>query len=346
MLAAAASLPLVWWRRHPLGVFVLTAAASAPLLGYQAVPPLGPTVALYLLAASRDGRHPWTRRMTLAVAVLFLIHLAAVGLAHDELLVVPLLFSTLGWTAAWFAGERTRLRRERLTELEDRAMRAETAAEQERRLAAAEERMRIARDLHDSAGHAINVILVQAGAARLLQAHDAAGTSVAIETIEEVARQTLGEIDQLVSSLREDVADGDAVETPSGLAALDTLVARHRANGLDVIVDIVGSVESARGRTTLPTTVDQAAYRILQESLTNAARHGSGGAHITLRYADRHIEITVTNPAGADGESIRSGHGLVGMHERAGLLGGQLDVNRSNGTFRVRAQLPIREVGQ
>ena len=112
---------------------------------------------------------------------------------------MPLLAGTLVWGGAWVIGDRIRQRRARLTELVDRALRAERETERERRLAAAEERTRIARDLHDSAGHAINVILVQAGAARLLQEQDPTRARAALETIEEVARETLGEIDQLVA---------------------------------------------------------------------------------------------------------------------------------------------------
>ena len=134
-------------------------------------------------------------------------------------------------------GDRVRLRRERITQLVARAERAERDAERERRLAAAEERTRIARDLHDSAGHAINVILVQAGAARLLGERDPERSRAALETIEEVARETLTEIDQLVRALREGdlpSENGGNVEPPLGLAGLATLVERHRTAGLAV----------------------------------------------------------------------------------------------------------------
>ena len=130
-----------------------------------------------------------------------------------------------------------------------RVARAERETERERRLAAAEERTRIARDLHDSAGHAINVILVQAGAARLLQEQDPTRTRAALETIEEVARETLSEIDQLVRVLREDGSANGSVEPPPGLAALETLAERHRAAGLAVDVRFDGAAgTSHRGR--------------------------------------------------------------------------------------------------
>ena len=178
----------------------------------------------------------------------------------------------LVWGGAWLAGDRTRLRHERMAELEERALRAERDAERERRLAAAEERTRIARDLHDSAGHAINVILVHAGAGRLPAERDPPAAREAFETIEEVARETVGEIDQMVRALREDGTDGEGVEPPPGLAALDGLVERHRAAGLAVTARSSGSGDA------LPPAVDRGAYRILQEALTNAARHGDGSA--------------------------------------------------------------------
>ncbi|MCP9487691.1 MAG: histidine kinase dimerization/phosphoacceptor domain-containing protein, partial [Gaiellaceae bacterium MAG52_C11] len=228
-LAALASLPLVARRRAPLHVFVVTAAASVILsgLGYPPGPPFGPTIALFFLAVD-PARVSAGFRLTALVVVGFLAaHVVAGGIARDAFPLVPLLFGTVVWGGAWVLGDRIRQRRDRIAGLEERAVRAERESERERRLAAAEERTRIARDLHDSAGHAINVILVQAGAARLLQERDPAQARVAIETIEEVARETVSEIDQLVRVLREDGSSGGEIEPPPGLAALETLAERH-----------------------------------------------------------------------------------------------------------------------
>lgn len=139
---------------------------------YPPGPPLGPTVALYLLGLSPERTRAPRIVVGVAVATLFVVHVSAVGLAEDEFPTVPLLFGALVWGGAWVLGDRFRLRRSRVAELEEKARRAERDAERERRLAVAEERTRIARDLHDSAAHAINVILVQAGAARLLTDQD------------------------------------------------------------------------------------------------------------------------------------------------------------------------------
>jgi signal transduction histidine kinase len=337
LLTAVASLPLMAWRRGPLAVFVITAVASTVLRGIAepAGPPLGPTVAVYLVAFAGDGSRARTRLTLAVVGIMLVAHLAATGLAQDAFPGIELLFGVLTWGGAWLAGDRTRLRRERMIELEERAVRAERDAERERLLAAAEERGRIARDLHDSAGHAINVILVHAGLGRLHTENGPEAAREAFETIEQVARETVGEIDQMVGALREDAARGE-VEPPPGLAALDGLVERHRAAGLSVTTKISGD------RRPLPPGVDRGAYRILQEALTNAARHGAGSAAVEVAFRPGALEMTVENPIGSEG-STGGGHGLVGMRERAALLGGSLDVAAHNGSFELHARLPFAE---
>jgi signal transduction histidine kinase len=322
-LAALASLPLVARRRSALGVFVITALASTALAAVATPegPPLGPTLALYW-AALAGGRE---RRTLVAAAVLLLAHAAAGGLGRDAFPGAELLFGTAVWGGAWLAGDRSRLRRERMAELEERAARAEREAERERRLAAAEERSRIARDLHDSAGHAINVILVHAGLGRMRSGQPE------FETIEQVARETMGEIDQLVGALRDEPRDG--VEPPPGLAALPRLVERHREAGLKVTTAIDGDPQR------LPGPVDRAAYRILQEALTNAARHGDGSAEVRLGFHDG-VELTVTNPLGDRATTSGGGHGVIGMRERAASLGGTLEAGARDGRFQVSARLP------
>jgi signal transduction histidine kinase len=330
-LAALASLPLLAVRRAPLAVFALTAAASVALnlLG----PPvgLGPTVALYFLALSPAATRAGRRLTAFTVVGAGIVGTIADWL-HDPMSLPPVI-----WLGVWFAGDWVRLRRERAAEQKERAQQAEREAERERRLAAAEERARIARDLHDSAGHAISVILVQAGAARLLSERDPKRAHQALETIEEVARETLGEIDLLVRALREEEVPGgvlDAVEPPPGLDALDRLIDRHRAAGLDVSVQIVGE------RRPLAPGADQAAYRILREALTNAVRHGSGSAAVEVSFGPRALELTVTNPTRPDWAPTGAGHGILGMRERAALLGGRLTAGGDDGRFCVTAELP------
>ena len=340
LLAACASLPLLAWRRAPLAAFATMLAASAALMarGYPGQPPIGATIALYLIAASRDEAHPWTRATTVVVAALFAVHFAAFGLGHGTFPTTQLAVGALVWALAWFAGDRTRLRRQQLSELEQRALRAERDAERDRRLAVAEERARIARDLHDSAAHAINVIAVQAGAARLLQERDPGRARRALQTIEDVARETVADIDHIVHSLREGGSGRAGVEPPAGLAALEALVSQHAAAGRQVTVARQGEPPP------LGSALDQAAYRILQESLTNSARHGAGDTRVELAFGPTALELTVTNAiaAGTSGHAGggNGGHGLVGMRERATLLGGALRAEPVDGSFRVHAQLP------
>jgi signal transduction histidine kinase len=267
------------------------------------------------------------------------IHLGAAATAYTGSPATPILGAIVVWGAAWIIGDQLGQRRQRLADLVERAERAERETQRERRLAAAEERTRIARDLHDSAAHAINVILVQAGGARLLQERDPEAVRTALTTIEHVARETINEIDQLIRGLREN-GSGNAmhgrVEPPIGLAAAATLATSYRAAGLSVKMSVEGAA-----RPVAP-SLDQAAYRILQESLTNAARHGSGPADVRIAYRERQLELIVSNPLPATdkGETIEGGHGVQGMRERAALLGGSLEVGCSDERFCVRAGLP------
>jgi signal transduction histidine kinase len=342
VLAAIACLPLLAHRRAPLGVLGLTTAASAALngLGYPQGPPFGPTLALFFVAA--DQRTPGRFRQTALVVVgLLTIHVGATTIPNPGFPTVAVLSAIVVWGGAWLVGDQVRQRRERLIDLEERAGRAERESKRERRLAAAEERTRIARDLHDSAAHAINVILVQAGAARLLQDRDPELVRTALNTIEDVARETIGEIDRLIRGLREDGDGAGAgadrtIEPPIGLAGIETLVERHRAAGLPVEIQVDGA------RRPLAPGLDQAAYRILQESLTNAARHGSGAADVEIAYGEDELRLSVTNPVGraAAGNGVDDGHGVLGMRERAALLGGTLVVRPIDQRFRVFARLP------
>jgi signal transduction histidine kinase len=344
LLSALASLPLVARRVAPLPVFVLTAVASTLLYGIAepAGPPIGPTLALYWLAAAGDESRQRSRRNLAIVVLLLAAHVTAGGFARDAFPGTEIVFGVLFWGGAWLAGDRTRLRRERIAALEERALRAEREAERERRLAAAEERGRIARDLHDSAGHAINTILVHAGLGRLQAERDPETTREAFQTIEELARETVGEIDQMVRVLREDGSASDGrgeVEPPPGLAALDGLVERHAAAGLSVTTRVHGD------RRPLAPSVDRGAYRILQEALTNAARHGDGRAQVDVRFGESALEVTVTNSVspGRASRETGGGHGIVGMRERASLLGGSLDAGARDGRFEVHARLPFAD---
>jgi signal transduction histidine kinase len=327
VLVALTSLPLVWRRRSALGAFVATGIASVALreVAEPVGPPIGATLALYWMVSTSEESRARTRLLAGIAIAMLIAHAAAGGVGHQHFPGAELLFGTLLWGGTWLAGERTRLRRQRMAALEERAERAE-------RLAAAEERTRIARDLHDSAGHAINVILVHAGLGRLRVEDDPEAARAAFATIETVARETVTEIDHMVSALRENGTGAD-VEPPAGVAALDRLVGRHRAAGLEVTTRVSGDLAH------IPPAVDRAAYRVIQEALTNAARHGGGSAHLVVAAGDA-LDLTVTNPL-VPGAITGNGHGLVGMRERVALLGGALEAGPHDGRFRVHAHLPL-----
>jgi signal transduction histidine kinase len=330
-LAALTALPLLARRRWPLVVFPLVWIPTVLLysLGYSFGPPIGSMIALYEVAASTRHSRTQAFRVALVVAGGLLLFLVGAIVFWGAYPIAEFAFGVVTWGGSWYVGDRVRLRRERLEAARERE-------EGRERVAVAEERTRIARDLHDSAGHAINVILVQAGAARLLRDKDPARATEALETIEEVARETLGDIDRMVRALRDGAGPGAAgVEPPSGLSALDGLVERHRAGGLDVSVDVRGPVRP------LPPALDGTAYRILQEALTNASLHGDGAARVEIEYGDEALALTVTNRAARNGAArAGGGHGLVGMRERAALMGGTLEARDDDGLFRARARLP------
>lgn len=341
VLAAGMSLPLLARRRTPVFVFlvVMASLAAVAALRYPPDVALGPGVALFTLAREAGREVPSRLAWGLAVGCFAGVGVALAS-AYDDIVAPEIGFIALVWVAIWFAGRGSRLKQEQIVSLEERAERAEREAEKERMLAAAEERTRIARDLHDSAGHAINVILVEAGAARLLRERDPERAEQALETIEEVAREQIGEIDRLVHALRAD-DDADAAledcetpgDTPKGPAAGDALFERMRASGLDLDVEWEGE------RRLLGPRVGRASYRILQEALTNALRHGTGSATVVVRNLEREVEFTIENPT-ASGSAGPERFGLTGMRERVGLLGGDLDVESHDGTFRVRVMLP------
>jgi signal transduction histidine kinase len=327
VLAAASTLPLAMWWREPMGVFVATGVAAIALaaFGYPADVLAGPAIALYLLVSAG------TSRRTAAVAgVLFAGYLMAAGLAGKGFPGSELLHNGLAWGVAWFAGERTRLRREQLAELHARAERAEREAGMQRQLAVAQERARIARDLHDSAGHAINVIAVRAGAARLRQ--DPARSHAALTDIENLARQTAAQIDEIIGGLR---ARDEPTLAPPGVASLQTLVAQHKAAGLEVTWKVQGAAHGAGS------PADQAIYRCVQEALTNAARHGAGGADLLLCIGDGCADLTVSNRVGGGSSRSGGGHGLIGMRERVTLLGGTVQTDCRDGTFQLQVRIPM-----
>jgi signal transduction histidine kinase len=229
-----------------------------------------------------------------------------------------------------------------LREVEQRAEEAERTRDVAARRQAMEERLRIARELHDSLTHSISVIQVQAGVAVHLARKRGEDVPPALLAIQEAGADAGRELRETLGVLRSE-EDGDG----SGLSQLDSLVARARAAGLPVTVTVTGAQRP------LPPEADQAAYRIVQEALTNVSRHaGAASASVHLHYAPDTLSIRVDDDGKGQVTSTGTGNGtrasgpglgLVGMRERVSALGGQLQAGpRDSGGFRVRAELPAR----
>jgi signal transduction histidine kinase len=253
----------------------------------------------------------------------------------------------------WIIGRTVRARRLYLSDLEDRADRLERTASAELRAALAEERTRMARELHDVVAHHVSVMTVQAAAARRMIGRSPDRSVEAMRAVEETGRSALVEMRRIVGALRSVDADESAagvqpdLAPQSGVAELEPLLARAREAGLDVELTIVGEPRS------LPSGVDLAIFRVVQESLTNTLTHaGPTRAAVLLRYEPDAVVVGVTDDggkrrAGGTGRPISSdrlGHGLVGMRERVTLNGGTLQTGpRSVGGFQVQARLPLEE---
>ncbi|MEU2208039.1 sensor histidine kinase [Streptomyces hygroscopicus] len=243
------------------------------------------------------------------------------------------------WAVAIVAGsELVRVRRE-----QSARERAEREAAARRR--ADEERLRIARELHDVLAHSISVINVQAGVGLALLDQDPEQARTALTTIKAASKEALGEVRQVLDTLRTSGASGAASRTPAprspapGLDRLEELTGQAADAGLAVRVEVEGV------RTALPPGADLAAFRIVQEALTNVIRHsGSRNARVLLSYAPGGLELRVDDdgPA-AGGGATGGGNGLVGMRERAAALGGTVEAGpRPDGGFRVRARIPLK----
>jgi signal transduction histidine kinase len=221
-----------------------------------------------------------------------------------------------------------------LREAERRAEEAERTSDEAAQRRAMEERLRIARELHDSLTHSISVIQVQAGVAEHLARKRGEEVPSALLAIKEAGADAARELRATLQILRR-TEDGDS----SGLSQLDSLVARARAAGLPVTVTVTGAERP------LPPDVDQAAYRIVQEALTNVSRHaGLARASVCLQYTPHALTVEVADDGAGNGARPPGpGLGLLGMRERVSALGGRLDAGpQDGGGFRVRAELPAR----
>ena len=329
--ALAVALPLIWRRSRPLAVIAVGMGvfAAMSVLDDSAHEPESTFLAL-LLAVYSVGAHAPRRRA-----------LAGLGLAWAAILVTePGDFIVMGpvFAGTWLAGRLVRAREQDAVRMRELSAALERERVEEGRIAAAEERGRIARELHDVVAHAMSTIVLEAGAERVNLAGPEGSTHATLRSIERTGREALAEMRRLVGVLRSDDDEPDLAPQPS-MQRLGDLVERVRRAGLPVDVEIVGEPVE------LPPGVDISAYRIVQEALTNVLKH-AGEAHARLRvvYARASVAIEVSDD-GRGGAINGAGHGLPGLRERVALFGGELDAGPGeDGGFRVRARLPLEQL--
>ena len=340
------ALAMLLRRRWPIPVL----AACIALFGLAAfsgtIAPglvLASAIAMFAVAARND------RRRTIIIAAVAAVTLVGLGLVSGIGGVFdPRTFQlavTIAFAAA--AGDAARSHRAFIEAITERAVRAEETRESEARRRVAEDRLRIARDLHDTVAHQISVISLNAGVASSALESRPEAARAALATIRSAARTVLGEIGDLLEVLRAD-SDDPSSDAPStapqpGLDRLDELIGRFAESGLDVTVRVDGDL----GR--LPEVVDRVAYRVIQEALTNAHKHGSEHrAHLLVEVTTDAARIVVTNPVGPaatarDEEGTpagRGGHGLLGIRERVASVRGTVESGPSATGYRLTVTLP------
>jgi len=335
------TLPLAWRRRAPVvsTAVVYAAYVAQALAGGEAEQSIAVAIALlvaiYSIAAHAAESRVAVGGLVAGQAVAWL----ALALEGDRG-VADYAFSLLLGGGAWLGGYAVRSGRLAAARLEHRAERAEAMSAAERERAIAEERARIAREIHDVLAHTMSVVVVQTGAARQLVHSEPDRSESMLLSVEATSRQALAEIRRLLGLIRGDAHDLGVAPQP-GLAEFDDLVIRARDAGLELSFHREGQARQ------LPAGVDLAAYRIVQEAITNAIKHGQGPASLAIRYRPAELELELRNKLTSRNRDFRgSGQGLIGMRERALLYGGTLVASREDGEFRVSARLPLAEEPQ
>ncbi len=333
LLLAASSIALLWRRSRPLIVLAATLVASLvwDVIGLASGPSLSIFVSLYSV-----GRYIEENRISL----LALAGAVTLVFADDVIESEPV--SVMGLSLAlvfvpWYVGRRIAGRREYLALLEERAEYLERERVAQARRAVDEERSRIARELHDLVAHRVSMITVQAGAAQTVAASDPQRAVRAMEAVEKEGREALRELRQVLGVLRSD-DKREGLVPMHRLSDVPGLVEEMRGAGMDVSL----SKNGAPGD--LPAKVDLASYRIVQEALTNVLKHAGRDpeAEVRLSVDDQMLTIEVTDRGQGATTLPGSGQGLVGMRERAALLGGTFEAGpRLGGGFRIMARLPL-----
>ena len=330
LLVIAAGLVLCWRRRYPVAVLAVSATAVVifSLLGYvNGAALLLPTFALYAAATTGSVRRAVVAAVITLVALMTSTAVGnPFGAFGGGFTLIPGLIG-----AALFAGLAVSNRRAYIASLQSRA-------EDDARRRVDEERLRIARELHDVVAHTMATINVQAGVAAHVLADRPEAAAQALQNIKLASKDGLRELRAILNVLRQ-ADEADLTQPAPGLAQLDVLITGAARAGLATSLSVTGAARP------LPAAADLAAYRIVQESLTNAIRHaGPATASVSLTYADDELRIDVADTgrgsSAAAGEG--SGHGLIGMRERAASVGGTVEAGPApDGGYQVAARLPL-----
>jgi signal transduction histidine kinase len=330
--------PLFFRRRFPMGAplaaIAVVAATSLADNRFAQTEFAGYLTALGISAWF--GMRPDRRQ---AIAGLVALQLVSVIVNQNDPRNPPIgdyLWSAITFSVAWILGFALGGRLRATDTAKRLATQAEAEREEQARLAVAEERARIARELHDVVGHSVSVMTVQASAVRRLLEPDQDKEREALLVVEQTGREALAEMRRMVGVLRRP-DEAPALAPQPSLERIEQLVAHTRETGLPVDLRIEGTPME------LPAGIDTTAYRIIQEALTNAVKHARAEkAEVVVRYANGTVELTVSDDGRGDGDGGGSGHGLVGMRERVSVYGGELEAGpQAGGGFRLRATLPV-----
>ncbi|MEU8270358.1 sensor histidine kinase [Sphaerisporangium sp. NPDC049002] len=335
-LSAALIAPLVWRRSRPLHVFAAIAliAFAQSLSRIEPIPAdVAVLVAMYCVASYRPLR--WA--LVAGAIVELNVCLLMVRFGMPSLLAFA--SGSLFVVAPWIGGIYANTRRRYLESLEERAERAEHERDQQARIATAAERARIARELHDVVAHNVSVMIVQADGAGYTIDSDPEQARRAVQTISSTGRQALAEMRRLVGVLRQDDAGEEDYAPQPGVADLDELMAHIRQSGLPVEFTVSGPPRD------LPEGEQLVIYRIVQEALTNALKHGGpdARARVEMEYGPQDITLRVVDDGrGAAAPRSIDGHGLIGMRERVAMYDGSVHASPCpGGGFQVTVRLPV-----
>jgi signal transduction histidine kinase len=341
LLALTMTGALYFRRSRPFGSVVAVCGAALVLGVFLTSPPdLGPPVFAVVVSAYSVGGHAEGRRGLLGFGLITgTIALICLISTPEDILFPLFIFGVLPWMLGRSLSTHTTLARE----LAEKEARARHTREQEEASAVAVERNRVARELHDVLAHNLSVMVIQAAGARRLLDRDPEAAAEAAELIRENGREALIELRHVFGAVRR--GEGEGLEGTPGLANVEGLVERARAAGLPVTLTVEGRpLELSPGP-------DMAAYRLVQEALTNTLKHaGRASTEVVVGYRPDAVVIEIRDegddPAPAAEPFESGGHGLVGMRERVGLYGGEVEAGtRSGGGFVVRARLPFEEAG-